>query len=284
MKQTTLSFLLAFILASCTHESKYLVNCTFNHQDVINGKSYKSQPIDLYVMASSINELEKAVKKTLSDQYLLYSVSDIDIIKYEIVTDPAKKETTTINDNYTSDISFNINDLDEIYGYIDSFDKTYIFNGILSKTYNNYSPTRYLNSNYGTVYLTIKNRKVRLVNQQNQLLLTFDILSPKAIQERINLNNKITKGNVNNVISNFIGGYATAYAYKFNNGYMPNSPNINVEGYVLSIVGKNNFANEINISFEFNYHTMFGEKANIYDITINYHIKDVRYSWICTQK
>lgn len=263
-----LIFISVFVLSlvSCS-KNEYKVNCTFNHFDTKAKKTYKSDPVDLFVLANNSNELKAAIKETLSNEYLLYSVDSININNFEIKQNNKDK---IINENT---IYFNISDINEIYSYLNSFKKTFVFNGNLTRFFTKYSPEQHNNQQFGNVYLTIRNRQVRLIDSSNRLLLSFDIHTTRELEQ---WKNRVNEPSVDNLDKEIILLFST----KYYNSYSTNNLNISKEGYLISFLGSNqNFKNiQVDFSFE-NYGN--NNDIDINKTSIRYSKNGIKYYWNC---
>lgn len=267
MKHLILISVLVFLFVSCS-KNEYKVNCTFNHSDVQTKKTYKSDPVDLYVLTNNSNELKEAIKETLSNEYLLYSVDSININNFEITQNNSDK---VINHNT---IYFNISDINELYGYLNSFKKTFVFKGTLTRTFTQYSPMQFDNQDFGSVYLTVKNRQVRLIDSSDRLLLTFEILTPKDLEQWKNRIIEPSVDNLNNEIFMLISN-------KYYSSHLSNNLKNSTEGYLISFLGKNQNFKNIQVDFSFQNNYGFNNEVYINQIFIRYSKNSIKYNWNC---
>jgi len=259
--------ILIFVLmlfVSCT-KNTYKVNCTFSHFNIPDKKFYKSDPVDLFVLANDTTELRAAIKETLSNEYNLYSIDSILIYKIDIVQ--IKEESVT-----NGAIYFGIPE-DEKYKYLNLFKKTYVLNGALTKTFTNYSPELIERQNRERVLVTIKNNLIKLTNSYGELLLAFNV---NSFEKAENFKNRLYSTKVSNSDENLVFcPFSTKWYYSHKvlnhkDGY---------EGTSISFTGENrNFKNiVISISFESGYQS----EVQISQVDISYHKKNTIYNWWC---
>jgi hypothetical protein len=263
--KNVICFIIFILCISCT-KNEYKVNFTFNHFDVQTKKTYKSDPVDLYVIANNSNELKTVIKETLSKEYTLYTVDSININSFEISQNNKDK---VINENT---IYFNILDINEIYSYLNLFKKTYVFNCDLNRFFTNYSPEQHDYQEFGVVYLTIKNRNVRLIDRNNRLLMSFEIYSINELEQWKNRVNKSKFDKMNDQI-------ILLTSNKYNRSYLTNNANMPREGHYISFLGRNQ--NYKNIQVNFSFVNNGNNNIDINHFFITYKKNGIIYNWTC---
>ena len=156
---------------------------------------------------------------------------------------------------------------------MNSFKKTFVFNGNLTRFFTKYSPEQHNNQQFGNVYLTIRNRQVRLIDSSNRLLLSFDIHTTRELEQ---WKNRVNEPSVDNLDKEIILLFST----KYYNSYSTNNLNISKEGYLISFLGSNqNFKNiQVDFSFE-NYGN--NNDIDINKTSIRYSKNGIKYYWNC---
>lgn len=266
MKHLILISTFLILLVSCS-KKEYKTNCTFNYIDLQTKKTYKSEPVDLYVLANNSNELKAAIKHTLSSEYLLFSVDSININNYE--------ETQSKNNkiiNYSS-IYFNITDMGEVYNYLNSFKKTFVLNGSLTKTNTKYSPEQSENKNFGSINLNFENRRVRLSDSNHRLLLSFEIYTLKELEQHIY---KSEKQNFDNLKDGF--EIYTPFSKKIFSSTFSDNSKIKNESLMITFFGRNQNFNNIRIELSFEDYVI-NSHIVINKVMIIYEKNDIRYYW-----
>jgi len=267
MKHLILILVFVFSLVSCS-KNEYKVNFTFNYFDVKANKTYKSGSEDLIVLANNSNELKAAIKETLSNEFQLsYGVDSITINDFEI---QQKTKGKIINDP----ILFDISDINEIYSYLNSFNKTFVFKGSLNRRFKNYSPELLDSQDYETIYLTVKNRQVRLIDNSNRLLFSFEILTTKELEQWKNRVKDLSVDNLE-IIEMILKSNYKIYKSHFTESLYFESK----EGYNISFLGNNQ--NFKNIAVDFSCEKSYKNKNDI-DINlshITYSKNGIDYRW-----
>lgn len=259
MKKTIFISLL-ILLVSCT-KKEYKVNFTFSHFDTQTKKTYKSEPVDLYVVVKDSTELESAISDTLSNAYC-FAAQDIVINNFEI-SENNHRNTETLYLSLTDD---------DTYDFLKRFTKTYVLKGNFTKRYTNYSPNMIDSKKIDAAYLTVNNRNVRLVDSFGNTLFTCDIIPLNNMKKLMNGTSALQNSN-NNMLPFFLK------SKQYIEPNYKNQKNFLVNNFLLYFLGNNNNYNDIKISLCFENNYGLSNELFVNEVTINYSKNEIYYNW-----